>query len=144
MYHQLPMSCRAVLRRSLVMICLLMATFVLSACASFGPRVPYPHAEVHYEDTKWCLPRRLKRVLQDTAHQFGDVRVTSTKRWWWENRRKGGARKSWHRKCKAADFRVRGDPAAVVRFLKSHPGVGGYKYYFGGHYHIDVGPRRTW
>lgn len=131
-------------RRSSTIAVLIMATVLLSACASLGPRVPYPHAQVIYNDTKWCLPRSLKQALQDIAHQFGDVTVSSTKRWWWENRRKGGARKSWHRKCKAADFRVRGNSDAVVHFLKRHPGVGGYKYYIGGHYHIDAGPRRTW
>ncbi|PCJ83069.1 MAG: hypothetical protein COA52_19420 [Hyphomicrobiales bacterium] len=121
-----------------------MLGMALTGCASFGSRVPYPHAKVHYADTKWCVPRKLKNALKDLAHQFGDVRVTSTKRWWLENRRKGGAKKSYHRKCKATDFNVRGNPAAVIAFLKRNPDVGGYKHYTSGHYHIDTGPRRTW
>lgn len=133
------------LQRMALVLAIMLLAFALAGCGSIrSSRVPYPNAEVSYSDTKWCVPRRLKNALQDVAHQFGPVSVTSTKRWWLENRRKGGARKSWHRKCKAADFGVRGNPKAVVRFLKSNPGVGGYKYYPGGHYHIDVGPRRTW
>ena len=132
------------LQRLGLVLAIMLLAFALAGCASLSPSVPYPNATVSYSDTKWCLPRRLKDALQDVAHQFGDVSVTSTKRWWLENWFKGGARKSWHRKCKAADFNVRGNPRAVVAYLKRHPGVGGYKYYRGGHYHIDAGPKRTW
>lgn len=133
------------LQRMALVLAIMLLAFALAGCGTYrSSNVPYPHAKVSYSDTKWCLPRRLKNALQDVAHQFGPVSVTSTKRWWLENWLKGGARKSWHRKCKAADFGVRGNPAAVVRFLKNHPGVGGYKYYRGGHYHIDVGAKRTW
>ncbi|MEP0521439.1 MAG: D-Ala-D-Ala carboxypeptidase family metallohydrolase [Hyphomicrobiales bacterium] len=132
------------LQRLGLVLAIVVLAFALLGCSTFSPRVPYPHAKVNYSDTKWCVPRRLKGALQDVAHQFGDVGVTSTKRWWLENLRKGGAKNSYHRRCKAADFNVRGDPRAVVHFLKNHPGVGGYKYYRGGHYHIDTGPKRTW
>lgn len=132
------------LQRLGLLLAIVLLAFALVGCGTFSSSVPYPNAKVNYSDTKWCVPRKLKRALQDVAYQFGTVNVTSTKRWWLENMRKGGAKKSYHRKCKAADFNVRGNPGAVVKFLKRHPGVGGYKYYPGGHYHIDTGPRRTW
>lgn len=133
------------LQRLAMVLTILLLALALVGCASYrSARVPYPNATVSYADTKWCVPRRLKTVLKDVAGQFGDVSVTSTKRWWLENWLKGGARNSLHRKCKAADFSVRADPGQVVRYLKSHPGVGGYKYYPAGFYHIDVGRRRTW
>lgn len=133
------------LQRIAMVLAIILLAFALVGCASYqASRVPFPNATVTYSDTKWCVPRRLKRVLQEVAGQFGNVSVTSTKRWWLENWLKGGARKSWHRKCKATDFSVRANPDQVVRFLKSRPDVGGYKYYPAGFYHIDVGPRRTW
>ena len=101
-------------------------------------------SQVAYHDTKWCVPGELKRVLNRVADRYGPVTVHSTKRWWLENWWKGGARKSMHLKCRAVDFSVRGNPSSVVAFLKSQKAVGGYKYYPGGHYHIDNGSRRTW
>lgn len=115
----------------------------LTGCANlsvFGSR----SATVTYRDTAWCLPPKLRRVLKRVAQRYGPVTVHSTHRWWLENRRKGGARNSYHLKCKAVDFSVDGDPASVVAFLKSQRAVGGYKYYSSGFYHIDTGPRRTW
>jgi uncharacterized protein YcbK (DUF882 family) len=127
-------------------------TLVVSGCAkqsystSTAGATVFGSGQVTYNDTKWCLPGKLKRVLKDVSQQFGTVSVHSTKRRWLENRRKGGAKNSYHRRCEAIDFAVRGDhdPAAVIAFLKSKRAVGGYKYYPGGHYHIDTGPRRTW
>lgn len=122
---------------------LVMAGGSLTGCANlFG--LGSQSATVNYQDTKWCVPRKLKRVLKRVARRYGPVTVHSTKRSWFENRRKGGARNSLHLKCQAVDFWVRGDPASVVAYLKSQPAVGGYKYYSSGHYHIDTGPRRTW
>lgn len=122
---------------------LVMAGSTLTGCANlfgFGSQ----SATVNYQDTKWCVPRKLKRVLRNVSRRYGPVTVHSTKRWWFENWRKGGARNSLHLKCQAVDFSVRGDPASVVAYLKSQRAVGGYKYYSSGHYHIDTGPRRTW
>ncbi|AXS41938.1 D-Ala-D-Ala carboxypeptidase family metallohydrolase [Breoghania sp. L-A4] len=99
---------------------------------------------VAYNDTAWCVPRKLKKVLNRVADRYGRVQVHSTKRWWLENWWKGGAKHSMHLDCRAVDFSVRGDPASVVAFLKAQRDVGGYKYYPGGHYHIDNGRRRTW
>jgi uncharacterized protein YcbK (DUF882 family) len=125
------------------MMIMVMASLPLTGCANlfgFGSRT----ATVTYQDTSWCVPRRLKRTLKNVSRRYGPVTVHSTKRWWLENWWKGGARKSMHLNCRAVDFSVKGDPASVVAFLKSQRGVGGYKYYPSGHYHIDTGPRRTW
>jgi uncharacterized protein YcbK (DUF882 family) len=101
-------------------------------------------SKVTYNDTKWCVPRKLKKVLNRVAKRYGRVTVTSSKRWWLENWWKGGAGDSYHLNCRAVDFTVRGNPSSVIRFLKAQPEVGGYKHYSTGHYHIDTGPRRTW
>lgn len=101
-------------------------------------------SDVTYNDSSWCVPRKLKKVLNRLTDRFGPITISSTKRWWLENWWKGGARNSYHLKCQAVDFRVGGAPPEVLAFLKAQPEVGGYKYYKGGFYHIDTGPRRTW
>ena len=60
------------------------------------------------------------------------------------NRMVGGKKRSYHLKCQAVDFRVKGNNRGLSRFLRSHPSVGGFKRYASGFYHIDTGPRRTW
>ena len=115
----------------------------VSGCASFFG-IGTQSSKVHYNDTKWCVPRSLKRVLVRVADTYGPVTVHSTKRWWLENWWKGGARNSYHLKCKAVDFSVAGDPSSVIAYLQAQPEVGGYAHYTSGHYHIDTGPRRTW
>ena len=127
---------------------LFLAFLGLTGCAS----TPYFYTwggkgEIHWHDnTKWCLPGKLKRALRRTAHHYGDVHVHSTFRSPWYNRRIGGARKSLHKKCKAVDFSVKGASMRdVYAFVQRQPGVGGRKLYPGGrHIHIDTGPRRTW
>ncbi|WP_350334209.1 YcbK family protein [Coralliovum pocilloporae] len=121
------------------------AAIALGSCSSLpGSGWFSSSSRVAYNDTKWCVPSKLKRVVERVADRFGPVTVTSTNRWWLENWWKGGASSSYHLDCEAVDFVVRGNPKEVVAFLKSQPAVGGYKYYRSGHYHIDVGPRRTW
>lgn len=117
---------------------------LLGGCSSIPGFGWLDRSDVAYHDTKWCVPGKLKRVLVRVSERFGHVSVTSTKRWWLENWWKGGAPNSLHLKCKAVDFNVKGNPAQVIAFLKAQPEVGGYKYYRGGHYHIDTGRRRTW
>ncbi|MBN9673032.1 YcbK family protein [Roseibium aggregatum] len=102
------------------------------------------HSSIDYDDTEWCVPRKLKKVLNRVAARYGKVTVSSTKRWWLENWWKGGAKNSYHLNCQAVDFSVRGNPSSVIAFLKAQPEVGGYKHYASGHYHIDTGPRRSW
>ena len=129
-----------------VFVFLMCSLIFVSGCANsqwFGWMYG-SHPNVIYRDAKLCVPGNLKRVLNRVAKKFGRVVVHSTNRWWLENWWKGGARKSWHLKCKAADFRVKGRPSTVIAFLKKQKEVGGYKYYPAGFYHIDLGPRRTW
>lgn len=93
-----------------------------------------------------CLPSDLKRVLNEVAANFGAIRINSTYRSPSHNRRVGGAPRSLHLECRAVDFSYRGPRrGALIRFLRSHSGVGGVGVYGGsGHIHIDDGPRRSW
>lgn len=118
---------------------ILVLAFVLNGCALFRP------APIQWNDTRWCVPAKLKVVLRRVARKFGPVQVHSTHRWPLENKLKGGKPKSYHLTCRAVDFSVKGGPSGVTEFLKSQRAVGGYSYYSGqGFYHIDTGPRRTW
>lgn len=119
-------------------IVLVLLAVMLSGCALFRP------APITWNDTRWCVPPRLKVVLRQVARKFGPVRVHSTHRWPLENRRKGGKPKSYHLTCRAVDFSVRGDPGGVLAFVRGHRNVGGYARYPQGFYHIDTGPKRTW
>ncbi len=124
---------------------ILATTTFLAACSSSSRLTSFRATEVNYNDSSWCVPPRLKMVLNRVSRQFGEVTVTSTQRRWLENRRLGGARGSYHRRCQAVDFTVSGGgSSAVLAYLRSQDAVGGYKYYPGGFYHIDSGPRRTW
>lgn len=91
-----------------------------------------------------CLPDPLMRVLTEVAERFGEVSVQSTHRSQGRNARAGGARRSLHLDCRAADFRVAGDGRAVLAFLREHPDVGGFKRYRNGLIHIDDGEPRSW
>ena len=124
--------------RSLSM--LFLVSFILSGCAIFRP------APITWNDTRWCVPPKLKAVLRNVARTYGPVSVHSTHRWPEENRRKGGKPKSYHLKCRAVDFSIKGDPdpEKIISYLKAQSYVGGYARYEQGFYHIDNGPRRTW
>ncbi len=126
---------------SKLVVLLLVASLV--ACSSL-PGFGLFGGKVAYDGPSWCVPFRLKRVLRKVARKYGDVTVHSTYRTWWHNRKVGGARKSMHRRCKAADFSVKGNMRAAYRYVKSHPSVGGHKLYRSGHIHIDTGTKRTW
>ncbi|MGL4242346.1 MAG: YcbK family protein, partial [Beijerinckiaceae bacterium] len=92
------------------------------------------------EATFQCLPDGLKQVLMDTAKRFGHVAVLNAQRGYGT-----GARGSYHYRCRAVDFRVRGVPVSTVySFLRAHPNVGGRKIYPMGFFHVDDGPVRSW
>ncbi len=121
----------------------------LSACSSLpGLYRIGGEGSVNYQKMSWCVPWGLKRVLRRVAHNYGDVIVFSTWRSPWHNSKVGGASKSYHKTCRAVDFKVRGaNMAKVYRYVKKQSAVGGHKLYpshRGGHIHIDTGPRRTW
>jgi len=112
----------------------------------FEPRVP-PQDEVIANGISTdpgtsitCLPAQLKRVLDSVVKRYGSVRVTSTFRPVWRARRN-----SFHRTCRAVDFRVPGQaPRTVLDFLKTLNETGGHKVYWNGILHVDTGPWRTW
>lgn len=87
-----------------------------------------------------CLNSGLRAIVQEVASQFGPVTVNSTCRSKADNRRVGGAPRSYHLTGDAVDFRVHANVSAVASFLKSR--VGGYQNKGGGLFHIDTGPRR--
>ena len=91
-----------------------------------------------------CVPDSLKIVLNEVSRRYGPVTVNSTHRSRSKNRRVGGASHSYHLNCQAVDFRVKGNQSAVMKYLRSHPNVGGLKRYRSGFIHIDTGPRRSW
>jgi hypothetical protein len=92
-----------------------------------------------------CLNGQLRAVVHQVASNFGPVTVNSTCRGRRHNARVGGARHSHHLSGNAVDFRVHGRGGReVYAFLRSHPSVGGIKFYRRGFFHIDTGPRRTW
>lgn len=91
-----------------------------------------------------CLPSPVRRALNDVALRFGPVIVRSTMRGSGRFIRSDAWRGSYHRDCRAADFRVAGAGAGVMAFLRSRPDLGGVKRYRNGLIHIDDGPRRSW
>ncbi len=91
-----------------------------------------------------CLPGVVKAALVKVAAAYGSITVNSTYRSPGHNRRVGGAGRSMHLQCRAADFRVNGGGGNVIGFLQKLPGLGGIKRYRSGFYHIDDGERRTW
>ncbi len=94
-----------------------------------------------------CFPKRLRNLLKKVSAHYGrKLHITSGYRSHRHNRRIGGARRSQHLHCTAADFYVPGvNKYALARYLKRLPGRGGVGTYGGNRIvHLDVGPRRTW
>jgi uncharacterized protein YcbK (DUF882 family) len=118
--------------------------------ASLGDSNSYssPPPKVSSGNVSWvassgCLPSRLKSVIYEAA-SYGSITVSSTGRSKSHNSSVGGASRSYHLACQAADFRVHGNWGAASAFLRNHGDVGGFKHYGGGLFHIDTGPRRSW
>jgi len=99
---------------------------------------------VRWIASKGCLNARLKSIVHTIAANYGRVTVSSTCRSRKHNRRVGGAKRSQHLTGAAVDFRVHGRYGAAWAYIKKASGVGGYKHYGGGLFHVDVGARRTW
>lgn len=108
---------------------------------SSKPKVGGGH--VSWSAPSGCLPGQLKSVIAEVS-QYGRVVVTSTHRSGSRNRSVGGASKSYHLSCQAADFRVHGNVSSAASFLRNHGSVGGFHHYGGGLFHIDTGPKRSW
>ena len=93
------------------------------------------------------LNGRLVHMLNQVSSHFGaPVKVVSGCRSRDHNNRIGGARESWHLRCKAADIRVQGyNTSQVQHYLKSMPGRGGVGLYCRHDFvHLDLGPKREW
>jgi len=94
-----------------------------------------------------CFPTRLRSVLNKVRARYGAAAIVSSGyRSKSHNRRVGGARRSMHMQCKAADIRVPGvNKYQLARYLKTIPSVGGVGTYgCNGSVHVDVGPKRQW
>ena len=93
------------------------------------------------------LTPRLSQLLRKVESHFGRrVHITSGCRSKAHNHRVGGARKSLHLKCMAADIKVaKVSKEKLKRFLRTLPNHGGIGTYCNKSIvHIDVGPRRSW
>ena len=94
-----------------------------------------------------CFPARLKKLLRKISAHYGrKLVITSGYRSHRHNRRIGGARRSQHVHCTAADFYIPGvNKYSLARYMKRLPGRGGVGTYSGNRtVHLDVGPRRSW
>lgn len=98
--------------------------------------------------TTKCFPDELRLVLTTIQKHFGNnqIQVSSGFRSKRENRRRGGANKSYHIRCMAADIRIKGvSKHKLARYARSVSGVGGVgTYSCNGIVHVDVGPKRSW
>ena len=93
------------------------------------------------------LNSRLRGLLRRIERHYGrPVTVSSGCRSKARNRRAGGARKSYHLRCMAADIKVAGiSKSKLLRYVRGLPGRGGVGTYCRNSIvHIDVGPRRAW
>jgi uncharacterized protein YcbK (DUF882 family) len=90
-----------------------------------------------------CLHPTLRNVVGEVARKFGALTVNSTCRSVRHHAAVGGAHHSYHIGGNAVDFSVGRNAGAVHAFLRNQKSVGGLKFY-GTHFHIDTGPRRTW
>lgn len=93
------------------------------------------------------LNRKLRGLLMKIENHYGrPVIVNSGCRSIKKNRRVGGARKSYHLRCMAADIKVAGvSKTSLLRFVRRLPGRGGVGTYCRNSIvHVDVGPRREW
>jgi len=93
------------------------------------------------------LHPRLSRLLAMVKNHYGRSPVVSSGcRSHRHNRRVGGAKRSMHLRCMAADFKVAGvSKASLRRYVSTLPGRGGVGTYCGRSIvHLDVGPRRSW
>lgn len=97
--------------------------------------------KVGTKDKISCLPPRTCGALKRVADTFGSVTIVSGLRPAADNARRGGAKKSQHIHCKAADFLVPGHQnkatlEKLARLLAAIPGTR-YNVYCTGRTHVD-------
>lgn len=93
------------------------------------------------------LHPRLRRLLATVGKHYGRPAIVSSGcRSYRHNRRVGGARRSMHLRCMAADIKVSGvSKGSLRRYVSRLAGRGGVGTYCGRSIvHLDVGPRRSW
>jgi len=94
-----------------------------------------------------CFPSKLRGLLKKISRRYGrKLIITSGYRSVGHNRRVGGARRSQHIHCTAADFYIPGvNKMSLARYMKRLPGRGGVGTYCANRtVHLDVGPKRSW
>jgi uncharacterized protein YcbK (DUF882 family) len=94
-----------------------------------------------------CLKPELVSILKRVEHHYrSKLIVTSGYRSPNRNRRAGGARKSLHMRCMAADIQVEGiSKWDLAKYLRTVPGRGGVGTYCRTRsVHIDIGEIRDW
>lgn len=94
-----------------------------------------------------CLKPGLVAILKTAERHFGrPVIVTSGFRNPKDNKRAGGARKSLHMQCAAADIQIDGvSKWDLASYLRTVPGRGGVGTYCRTRsVHIDIGEERAW
>ena len=85
-----------------------------------------------------CLPADFLGVIREVEARFGAVTLVSTTSLNTNNHGTGSARHKLHTDCRAIDFKVAGDTAAVTAFLRSRPEVQGINVFRNnGMIHID-------
>jgi len=110
-------------------------------------RLPAPKYSRSTSRRSRGLHPRLTRLLALVRRHYGrSLIISSGCRSHRHNRLVGGARRSMHLRCMAADFKVAGvSKASLRRYVSNLPGRGGVGTYCGRSIvHLDVGPRRSW
>ncbi|MGI9413526.1 MAG: YcbK family protein [Hyphomicrobiales bacterium] len=91
-------------------------------------------------------PRLVQMLIEVQRHYGRPLHIISGCRSKSHNRKVGGAKRSQHLHCKAADFKIAGvSKYKLAAFLRRLPGRGGVGVYCRSSYvHLDIGPRREW
>ncbi len=91
-------------------------------------------------------PQLVKMLIKVQLHFGQPLHMVSGCRSKKHNRRVGGARRSQHLHCNAADFEIPGvSKFELAAYLKQMPGRGGVGLYCRSSYvHLDLGPKREW
>jgi len=85
-----------------------------------------------------CLPADFLGVIREVEARFGAVTLVSTTSLNTNNHGTGSARHKLHTDCRAIDFKVAGETAAVAAFLRSRPEVQGINVFRNnGVVHVD-------
>ncbi len=109
--------------------------------AAHGLKIQRPDVNVG------CFKPELVNLIKSAEQYFGrPAVVTSGYRDFAHNRRVGGAEKSLHMQCDAADIQIDGvSKWDLARFLRARPGRGGVgTYCHTTSVHIDIGRARDW